>query len=221
MDSIKFLTATVLVAALSIPTITQAALVVIDLNVSGDGLITLDTDTGLEWLDLTETRNLNYNYVSSQLGLGGQFEGYRYATKNEVDSLFLAFGLPLDTADQSEPGQEIDPAILSFYSTMGELLSASYSDFFGTYGVINEIKIEGTHDFVGVSYDAQAGLNHYSTSAVYSTLPDDASWVITDPIDYADMGSYLVSTVPVPAAIWLFGSGLIGLVGLARRKVKQ
>jgi hypothetical protein len=27
-----------------------------------------------------------------------------------------------------------------------------------------------------------------------------------------------VSAVPVPAAVWLFGSGLIGLVGLARRK---
>lgn len=28
-----------------------------------------------------------------------------------------------------------------------------------------------------------------------------------------------VSVVPVPAAVWLFGSGLIGLVGFARRKV--
>lgn len=27
-----------------------------------------------------------------------------------------------------------------------------------------------------------------------------------------------VSAVPVPAAVWLFGSGLLGLVGLARRK---
>jgi len=27
-----------------------------------------------------------------------------------------------------------------------------------------------------------------------------------------------VSAVPVPAAFWLFGSGLIGLVGFARRK---
>jgi hypothetical protein len=27
-----------------------------------------------------------------------------------------------------------------------------------------------------------------------------------------------VSAVPVPAAVWLFGSGLIGLVGIARRK---
>jgi len=28
----------------------------------------------------------------------------------------------------------------------------------------------------------------------------------------------LVSSVPVPAAVWLFGSGLIGLIGIARRK---
>jgi len=27
-----------------------------------------------------------------------------------------------------------------------------------------------------------------------------------------------VSAVPVPAAVWLFGSGLLGLVGIARRK---
>ncbi|MCP4503572.1 MAG: VPLPA-CTERM sorting domain-containing protein, partial [Deltaproteobacteria bacterium] len=27
-----------------------------------------------------------------------------------------------------------------------------------------------------------------------------------------------LSAVPAPAAIWLFGSGLIGLIGVARRK---
>ncbi len=31
-------------------------------------------------------------------------------------------------------------------------------------------------------------------------------------------GAGLVSAVPVPAAVWLFGSGLLGLVGVARRK---
>ena len=29
---------------------------------------------------------------------------------------------------------------------------------------------------------------------------------------------YLIQAVPVPAAVWLFGSGLIGLIGVARRK---
>jgi len=32
-------------------------------------------------------------------------------------------------------------------------------------------------------------------------------------------GAFNVSAVPVPAAIWLFGSGLIGLIGVSRRKV--
>ena len=27
-----------------------------------------------------------------------------------------------------------------------------------------------------------------------------------------------IAAVPVPAAVWLFGSGLLGLVGVARRK---
>jgi hypothetical protein len=26
------------------------------------------------------------------------------------------------------------------------------------------------------------------------------------------------SAVPVPAAVWLFGSGLVGLIGVARRR---
>ncbi|MDH5573593.1 MAG: VPLPA-CTERM sorting domain-containing protein [Gammaproteobacteria bacterium] len=31
-------------------------------------------------------------------------------------------------------------------------------------------------------------------------------------------GAGLISPVPVPAAVWLFGSGLLGLVGVARRR---
>jgi hypothetical protein len=31
-------------------------------------------------------------------------------------------------------------------------------------------------------------------------------------------GAWQVTTVPVPAAAWLFGSGLLGLIGVARRK---
>ena len=35
---------------------------------------------------------------------------------------------------------------------------------------------------------------------------------------YDQNGSDWVGAVPVPAAVWLFGSGLLGLVGVARRK---
>jgi len=33
-----------------------------------------------------------------------------------------------------------------------------------------------------------------------------------------ELVKYSVSNIPVPAAVWLFGSGLIGLVGIARCK---
>ncbi len=37
-------------------------------------------------------------------------------------------------------------------------------------------------------------------------------------IDVTWIDSITYSTVPIPSAVWLFGSGLIGLIGLARRK---
>lgn len=35
----------------------------------------------------------------------------------------------------------------------------------------------------------------------------------------AGIDNYMATVVPVPAAVWLFGSGLIGLIGMARRKI--
>jgi hypothetical protein len=43
-----------------------------------------------------------------------------------------------------------------------------------------------------------------------------ASWTFSS--QSASSYSMSITAVPVPAAVWLFGSGLIGLVGLARKK---
>lgn len=37
--------------------------------------------------------------------------------------------------------------------------------------------------------------------------------------DVGPFGTVEIAAVPVPAAVWLFGSGLLGLVGIARRKM--
>ncbi|HHZ88239.1 MAG TPA: VPLPA-CTERM sorting domain-containing protein, partial [Chromatiaceae bacterium] len=34
-----------------------------------------------------------------------------------------------------------------------------------------------------------------------------------------DITAIHITNVPVPAAVWLFGSGLVGLAGIARRNV--
>jgi hypothetical protein len=61
---------------------------IIDLNI-----ITRDTSTGLDWLDLTETNGRSYNDISSKLGAGEEFEGWRYASPAEAIDLWAKLGL--------------------------------------------------------------------------------------------------------------------------------
>jgi len=49
--------------------------------------------------------------------------------------------------------------------------------------------------------------------------PDFCNEIITEIYTFeGTLSSLSVSSVPVPAAVWLFGSGLIGLIGVARKK---
>lgn len=52
------------------------------------------------------------------------------------------------------------------------------------------------------------GMQH-GYQGVNATINNHSAWAVHD-------GD--VSAVPIPAAVWLFGSGLIGLIGIARRK---
>jgi len=69
----------------------------------------------------------------------------------------------------------------------------------------------GRHERLGAFYS-----DTYSHNTFYTK-----GWGHIDEDKYQIRnGSYLVQTtvVPVPAAAWLFGSGLVGLISFARRK---
>jgi len=51
----------------------------------------------------------------------------------------------------------------------------------------------------------------------YLSFGDQSNTGISD-VDLAFYQATIGTAVPVPAAVWLFGSGLIGLMGIARRK---
>jgi hypothetical protein len=65
----------------------RAMLLEADHPVFGQAALTLDTDTGLQWLDITFTVDLAYDEIVVEFGLGGLFEGFRHATVAELVSL--------------------------------------------------------------------------------------------------------------------------------------
>lgn len=52
-----------------------------DIGGFGIGALTRDTDQGLDFLDVTFSMNRSFNDVSGHFGVGGNFEGFRYATE--------------------------------------------------------------------------------------------------------------------------------------------
>lgn len=99
----------------------------------------------------------------------------------------------------------------------------SGSDWFANYGS-DSILLSTTMQFsLGMSWDGGAT---WFSDASYMSLPAGGSpdsyiirFVGSNP-GYVEGTTVAVDLMPVPmpAAVWLFGSGLIGLVGIARRR---
>jgi hypothetical protein len=90
--------------------------------------------------------------------------------------------------------------VISIYDDGSNLIDAvAYTSF--PYG--SGVSMELDQNF----YDAT--LNDIKSNWAAATT----SWAVG-----SDFGTPGIQLVPIPAAVWLFGSGLLGLVGVARRK---
>lgn len=85
-----------------------------DLESAGDARITYDSDTNLQWLDLTETLGDSWNDVEASVFVTDL--GFRHATADEVEELFLNAGF-LTTNNVNDPAN--DPAAALLLSAMG------------------------------------------------------------------------------------------------------
>lgn len=202
--------------ALVLSTNVNAAIISTDWLTSGDNLITQDTDSGLEWLDLTATLGRSYNDISSKFSTGNEFSGWRYATSNELAGFWDAFGG--------------DSAFYDGWSTVNNGIFSSMAPIWGDlYCNVNTCNPGDGYSTVILSDVITGGI--VVTALAYNKL-DNSNSAHSDMFDLnfgginkstASLlnGSALVrdiSAVPVPSAVWLFGSGLIGLIGVARRK---
>lgn len=177
---------------------------------SGDNWLTRDSVTHLDWLDVSLTTFQTFDQVRT--GIWYQ-RGFRYASKDEVKALFLHAGTPDDgfnvavthPAETLVLAQLLGPTLVggSRVTTMGFI----GTDYFG-----NQITL-ANHP-LGVTFSAQLGKVDYL--GTYGEAHFTGGQPFSDQAD-SSYGSFLVRTVPIPAAAWLLSSGLLGLIGVARR----
>lgn len=189
----------------------------------------------LEWLELTATENMSRLQVENELLSGGQLEGWRYATRNEVETLFdsLWGGIreSYDISNYAGARQYFDAfgtgEMFKSYDNGGYYLNGYtyWSAYFGNQDECSDLSTYSCYSFLRIR-DSNFGAvqneawfeNQYGLSFGLGTININDSWNSgrTD----VNFASHLVrvSSVPVLPAVWLFGSGLIGLIGLAKRK---
>lgn len=177
----------------------------LDWQATGDGALTQDTVTGLLWLDLGAAFNRSYNDVSTQFGAGGDFEGFRYASEQEVRTLFANAGI-VDLSGNWNPLNY--QAVLDLQTLIG----ITRSSFGESFGVTGDQGINSSY-LLGIGVQQQSN----PASSVYQQARVLVNSGIT-PDQTAFLGHWLVMPVPLPPALWLFCAGLLGLLGSARTK---
>jgi hypothetical protein len=93
------------------------------------------------------------------------------------------------------------------------------------FGIITSTANLAASDFLintGVTYlnPGLRGLEAGDHATITGLRTINVSWSASSPGDYIRVLTDFSpgAVVPVPAAVWLFGSGLLGLIGIARRK---
>jgi hypothetical protein len=169
------------------------------------GTRTLDDNTGLEWLDLTETRSLSYNFVSGQLGSGGAYEGWRYANLAETQNLFWQAGFTLDsrTGDIGSAPAGFEPALSYLVSLLGDTLNPFDARYTGILGIIDLS--------TSLNFHQRLGAYTYRDGASYKIRTDSTCCSVFDDDSYSYNGHFLVRSVsvPEPGTLMLFVTALL------------
>ncbi len=162
---------------------------------NGNSLI--DTATGLQWLDLTATQGLSWNAAETSTYV--TVDGYVHATESQVITLFLNAGF-LTTNNTNNPTNDTAANNLLAWLGCTQLCGTSHATGRGFAAWYGPFMTRPNYHLSGLGAGAV-------TTSLLSFNPN-----LVD----VTAGHFLVQPVPVPAAVWLFGSTLV-LLGRMRR----
>lgn len=162
----------------------QAEIVSGDYIEAGDQKVSLDSQTGLEWLSITETAGFSINEISELIS-EGSYEGFRLATESEIRDVWDYF-FYVESQRLKENGLE------EYYDTFGYVYWASGTVKF-SYGLVDKedgsgVALYGNRsdgkqsyfDYQGQPYDLNHAHDAYGVYLVseggytYSNLNDES-----------------------------------------------
>ena len=189
----------------------KAALLSLDWQTAGDNKITRD-DNGKEWLDATETLGMSSNAVLAELGSGGMFEGFRFATGNEVAGLWASAGWNGDNfwGPTNSSNNGVVATLASFLGQAGNAPGIQGED-----GV--RLAHTGTSTdpiVVSVAIDFGDRFAPFTTADFFSLNNNGF-----DPNTGGNFAMGLVrADVPLPAGVFLLITAMTGLGYITRRR---
>ncbi|RMD66181.1 MAG: hypothetical protein D6824_01325 [Planctomycetota bacterium] len=183
-----------------------------------DPPMTLDTRTGLTWLDIDKTVNLSFFEMQQELQPGGQFFGFRHATPSEVLSLWETAGI-LDV--------DAGPTQANVFGARGlmQLLGMTESTADCVLCPIQLNRITGmTSEVVSgsVSFVRAPVLTVFLQSASAEAVLNDADALVNPAFRSPTIGHYLVQAevIPSPGGVMVAGPAWVGLLARRRRRAR-
>lgn len=186
-------------------------------NLQDFGDYTLDSNSGLEWLDTSFTIGKSYNEVLGMTSSGNSLEGWRFATYDEFTSMFTSRGYSFIGASKltaNTPLQSND----AFFLTLINLLGATDNSFANkdVLGLIAEDYKNRQEDsqyygFIRSGYNS-TNITSYAKFSRYednSAAPTIASFLVRS-----------VSPVPAPNSWLMMITGLM-IVGASIKPRRQ
>jgi len=186
------------------------------------GTTTFDTDTGLEWLNLTETLGMSVNDLPSGLGLSG----WELATTDDVALLFIAAGLAVPTPPPISTFLSVDLDVTNALMTLFGCTSRCGTGNDLMAGIMLASIDHGfTYEISDLRLNGVVGDEIFPARLIFDVVSNSRGADFSGP----GVGLYLVRDVaegpagpipvPEPSTLALLGLGIAG-IGLTRRRKK-
>lgn len=197
-----------------------------------------------EWLSLDVTLGQSRDVVEGLLNvasIGDELYGYEYASRLLLSDLFTSYAVwdtTLPDVDGYSTNSDIISGISTLFSDFGATEIQSGSEaiyaYYGFGSECGDTTIITCEARLEQFFNASTGLAEFTYQSkdfgwdpTYSPVRtidkfggfDDAEYYSSFLVKQSSPASApLPSTVPVPAAAWLFGSALLGFFGFSRKK---